>query len=126
MKIEHVALWTKDLEKMKQFYVTYFGATANELYENKIKGFKSYFLSFKSGARLEIMSRIDVAGKNTGESLGWAHIAIATESKEAVDELTEKIRQAGFSVAGEARTTGDGYYESVVLDPEGNRIEITC
>ncbi|MBC1338876.1 VOC family protein [Listeria innocua] len=126
MKIEHVALWTKDLEKMKQFYVTYFGATANELYENKTKGFKSYFLSFKSGARLEIMSRIDVAGKNTGESLGWTHIAIATESKEAVDELTEKIRQAGFSVAGEARTTGDGYYESVVLDPEGNRIEITC
>lgn len=126
MKIEHVALWTKDLEKMKQFYVTYFGATANELYENKTKGFKSYFLSFESGARLEIMSRIDVAGKNTGESLGWAHIAIATDSKEVVDELTEKIRQAGFSVAGEARTTGDGYYESVVLDPEGNRIEITC
>ncbi|UPH48014.1 VOC family protein [Listeria innocua] len=126
MKIEHVALWTKDLEKMKQFYVTYFGATANELYENKTKGFKSYFLSFESGARLEIMSRIDVAGKNTGESLGWAHIAIATDSNEAVDELTEKIRQAGFSVAGEARTTGDGYYESVVLDPEGNRIEITC
>ncbi|EFV4187818.1 VOC family protein [Listeria innocua] len=126
MKIEHVALWTKDLEKMKQFYETYFGATANELYENKTKGFKSYFLSFKSGARLEIMSRIDVAGKNTGENLGWAHIAVATDSKEAVDELTEKIRQAGFSVAGEARTTGDGYYESVVLDPEGNRIEITC
>ncbi|CUL30048.1 TPA: VOC family protein [Listeria monocytogenes] len=110
---------------MKQFYVTYFGATANDLYENKTKGFTSYFLTFEDGARLEIMSRTDVTGKTTGENLGWAHIAISTGTKEAVDELTEKLRQDGFAIAGEPRMTGDGYYESVVLDPEGNRIEIT-
>ncbi|EAC4364438.1 glyoxalase/bleomycin resistance/extradiol dioxygenase family protein [Listeria monocytogenes] len=125
MKIEHVALWTTNLEQMKQFYVTYFGATANDLYENKKKGFTSYFLTFEDGARLEIMSRTDVTGKTTGENLGWAHIAISTGTKEAVDELTEKLRQDGFAIAGEPRMTGDGYYESVVLDPEGNRIEIT-
>ncbi|HDU0924815.1 TPA: VOC family protein [Listeria monocytogenes] len=125
MKIEHVALWTTNLEQMKQFYVTYFGATAKDLYENKTKGFNSYFLSFEDGARLEIMSRTDVTGKTTGENLGWAHIAISTGTKEAVDELTEKLRQDGFAIAGEPRMTGDGYYESVVLDPEGNRIEIT-
>ncbi|AYY70447.1 VOC family protein [Listeria monocytogenes] len=125
MKIEHVALWTTNLEQMKQFYVTYFCATANDLYENKTKGFTSYFLSFEDGARLEIMSRTDVTGKTTGENLGWAHIAISTGTKEAVDELTEKLRQDGFAIAGEPRMTGDGYYESVVLDPEGNRIEIT-
>ncbi|MBF2373818.1 VOC family protein [Listeria seeligeri] len=126
MKIEHIALWTSDLEKMKDFYVTYFGATANDLYENKTKGFSSYFLSFETGARLELMKRTDVSEEVTGEKLGWTHIAVATESKKAVDELTEKLRAAGFEVVGEARTTGDGYYESVVLDPEGNRIEITC
>lgn len=126
MKIEHIALWTTDLEKMKDFYVKYFGATANDLYENKTKGFTSYFLSFENGARLEIMSRTDVTGKNLGKNLGWAHIAISTGTKEMVDKLTEKLRKDGFKVAGEARTTGDGYYESVVLDPEGNRIEITC
>ncbi|HEM0918772.1 TPA: VOC family protein [Listeria monocytogenes] len=125
MKIEHVALWTTNLEQMKQFYVTHFGATANDLYENKTKGFTSYFLTFEDGARLEIMSRTDVTGKTTGENLGWAHIAISTGTKEAVDELTEKLRQDGFAIAGEPRMTGDGYYESVVLDPEGNRIEIT-
>ncbi|EBF5194081.1 glyoxalase/bleomycin resistance/extradiol dioxygenase family protein [Listeria monocytogenes] len=125
MKIEHVALWTTNLEQVKQFYVTYFGAMANDLYENKTKGFTSYFLSFEDGARLEIMSRTDVTGKTTGENLGWAHIAISTGTKEAVDELTEKLRQDGFAIAGEPRMTGDGYYESVVLDPEGNRIEIT-
>ncbi|MBC1999007.1 VOC family protein [Listeria marthii] len=125
MKIEHVALWTTNLEKMKQFYITYFGATANDLYENTTKGFTSYFLSFASGARLEIMSRTDVTNQLSGENLGWAHIAISTGTKEAVDELTEKLRQDGFEIAGEPRMTGDGYYESVVLDPEGNRIEIT-
>ncbi|MBC2328597.1 VOC family protein [Listeria swaminathanii] len=125
MKIEHVALWTTNLEKMKEFYITYFDATANELYENKTKGFTSYFLSFADGARLEIMSRTDVTGQLSGENLGWAHIAISTGTKEAVDELTEKLRQDGFEIAGEPRMTGDGYYESVVLDPEGNRIEIT-
>lgn len=126
MKIEHIALWTSDLEKMKDFYVTYFGATANDLYENKTKGFSSYFLSFETGARLELMKRTDVSEEVTEEKLGWAHIAVATKSKKTVDELTEKLRAAGFEVVGEARTTGDGYYESVVLDPEGNRIEITC
>ncbi|AHI54947.1 VOC family protein [Listeria ivanovii] len=126
MKIEHIALWTSNLEKMKDFYVTYFGAIANDVYENKTKGFSSYFLTFETGARLELMKRTDVSEEVAGEKLGWAHIAIATESKATVDTLTEELRKAGFEILGEARTTGDGYYESVIADPEGNRIEITC
>ena len=128
MKIEHIALWVQDLEKMRAFYEQYFDAISNEKYVNPAKEFSSYFLSFASGARLEIMHMTSVvANKNSIEpqAMGLIHFAMSTGSKEKVDQLTEKLRVDGYKVIGEPRTTGDGYYESVVLDPENNRIEIT-
>ncbi len=128
MKIEHLAIWVKDLELMRSFYETYFHAKSGEKYRNDKKNFESYFLSFGEGPRLELMHRPDILGNSEfpgQEFLGLTHLAISVGSKEKVDSLTEDLRQAQFSVVGEPRTTGDGYYESVVLDPEGNRIEIT-
>ena len=128
MKIEHIALWVQDLEKMRAFYEQYFDAISNEKYVNPAKEFSSYFLSFASGARLEIMHMTSVvANKNSIEpqAMGLIHFAMSTGSKEKVDQLTEKLRVDGYKVIGEPRNTGDGYYESVVLDPENNRIEIT-
>jgi len=128
MKFEHIAIWVKDLEKIKSFYTAYFGMKSSDKYVNPNKGYSSYFLSFEnSETRLEIMHRpdiIDNPGKK-GMTNGLAHISISVDSREMVDELTEKIRQDGYTVTGEPRTTGDGYYESVVLDPEGNYVEIT-
>jgi len=128
MKIEHLAIWTWQLEALKDFYVQYFNAVANEKYHNPVKQFSSYFLSFDDGARLELMempgipaSTHDILRQHTG----LIHFAVSTGSREKVDALTETIRQAGFTVLGEPRWTGDGYYESVILDPDNNRIEIT-
>lgn len=128
MKIEHIAIWTQDLERLREFYVTYFLATANEKYVNPLKKFESYFLTFKSGTRLELMQRPDIFNRppNGGNRFtGYAHLAFATGSKENVDALTEQLRKDGYEIVGEPRTTGDGYYESVVIDPDGNRVEIT-
>jgi lactoylglutathione lyase len=128
MQIEHVAIWTKDLERLRTFYETYFQATAGNKYQNPKKQYQSYFLSFASGARLELMENPDIlpspypAGQ---QGCGYIHLACSVGSEAAVDELTERLRQGGYTVVGEARRTGDGYYESVVLDPDGNRIEIT-
>jgi lactoylglutathione lyase len=128
MQIEHIAIWTRDLERLKAFYETYFQAKAGNKYQNSKRQYQSYFLSFASGARLEIMEAPDIlpspypAGE---QGCGYIHLAYSTGSETAVNELTEWLRQDGYGVAGEARRTGDGYYESVVLDPDGNRIEIT-
>ena len=128
MQIEHVALWTADLERLRKFYETYFGASAGGKYDNSAKRFQSYFLSFASGARLEIMQRPDVLAGEISEhpSLGWAHVAFSLGSEQEVDRLTERLARDGFSVVDGPRRTGDGYYESVVLDPDGNRVEITA
>ncbi|WP_405384704.1 VOC family protein [Maribacter sp. LLG6340-A2] len=126
MRIEHIAIWVTNLEEMRKFYVTYFNAVAGEKYHNPTKEFTSYFLSFAEGARLEIMHTPSINKSNyTKEHTGLIHFAMSTGSKAQVDLLTEKLRVDGFTIAGEPRTTGDGYYESVVLDPEGNQIEIT-
>lgn len=126
MKIEHLAIWVNDLEAMRTFYETYFDAKANKRYHNPTKNFYSYFLSFDTGCRLELMHKPDISqNKNIGEYIGIIHFAMSVGSKEKVNELTETLRQANYKIVGEPRTTGDGYYESVVLDPEGNRIEIT-
>ncbi|HEY9007108.1 MAG TPA: VOC family protein [Ohtaekwangia sp.] len=128
MKIDHLAMWVTDLEKMKSFYQQYFQVTSGEKYFNPKKNFESYFLSFENGCRLEIMK---MPGIPTSENdiyrqfTGLIHFAISTGSKQTVDVLTEQLRADGYEVVGEPRTTGDGYYESVILDPEGNRIEIT-
>ena len=124
MKIEHLAIWVSDLERMREFYSTYFGATSKDKYINAKKGFSSYFLSFGEGARLEIMHQEGMHGV-VEQGMGLAHLAISLGSKEQVDTLTEELRSAGYEIAGEPRTTGDGYYESVVKDPEGNVVELT-
>ena len=125
MKIEHIAIWVIDLEIMRSFYETYFNAVSGEKYVNPIKKFSSYFLSFKEGARLEIMHKPEINSTSEIQYTGLVHFAVSVGSKEKVDALTEQLRMNGYSIAGEPRTTGDGYYESVILDPEGNQIEIT-
>jgi lactoylglutathione lyase len=128
MKIEHLAIWTRDLEKLKTFYETYFHARPNEKYTNQKKSFQSYFLSFDDGPRLELMQMPGIPESTNdvySQFTGIIHFAISVGSKEEVDSITEKLRRDGHEVVGEPRTTGDGYYESVVLDPEGNRLEIT-
>ncbi len=127
MKIEHLAIWVNDLERMRAFYETNFEAIAGSKYHNATKKFTSYFLSFAEGPRLEFMHSPDIAQKLNGleEHVGIIHFAISVGSKEKVNELTEQLREIGVKIIGEPRTTGDGYYESVVLDPENNRVEIT-
>lgn len=127
MQIEHIALWTRDLEGVRDFYMKYFKMKSSEKYVNPDKGFSSYFLSFNRGARIEIMNRKDMENEIGFHraTYGLAHFAISVGSKEKVDRLTEVIRNDGFEVIGEPRTTGDGFYESVVSDPEGNHVEIT-
>ncbi|WP_307453328.1 MULTISPECIES: VOC family protein [Chryseobacterium] len=128
MNIEHLAIWVDDLEKMREFYVTYFGMVSNEKYTNVKKAFTSYFLTFGEGkTRLELMKREDITEQplRRGWHKGIAHFAVSVGSKEAVDLLTERLRADRYAIESEPRTTGDGYYESVVLDPEGNCIEIT-
>lgn len=128
MKIEHLAIWVKDLEKMKSFYTNYFNGKSNEKYTNSKKKFHSYFIQFDSGSRLELMTRFDVQENENNSELpyfGLTHFAISVGSKETVDTMTERFRKDGYRILGEPRTTGDGYYESVILDPENNQIEIT-
>lgn len=125
MKIEHLAIWTNDLDRLKSFYERYFGAVAGTRYHNPVKDFQSYFLSFDEGARLELMNKPGLPSGLVHEHTGIAHFAISVGTRERVLNLTERLRQDGFSIIGEPRTTGDGYFESVVLDPDGNQIEIT-
>ena len=128
IKIEHLAIWTNDLEKAKEFYVKYFDMVCNDKYHNPTKQFTSYFLSFRnSHVRIELMHRPDILEYNgrKGVTNGLTQFAISVGSKEAVDSLTQKLRADNHIIESEPRTTGDGYYESVILDPEGNLIEIT-
>lgn len=127
MKIEHLGLYVRDLEGARSFFETYFEAQANNRYRNPNTGFSSYFLSFEGGARLEIMTResdlhpVD----RSGFPLGYHHLAISLGSKEKVDDLTKRLEAVGYSVLSGPRTTGDGYYESLVEAFEGNLIELT-
>ena len=126
MKIEHVAMYVNDLETAKEFFVKYLGGRANELYHNKKTDFRSYFISFEDGARLEIMNKPKMEDVNKGfSSKGYIHLAFSVGSKEKVDELTEILKNDGYEVLSGPRTTGDGYYESCILGIEGNQIEIT-
>jgi lactoylglutathione lyase len=125
MKIEHIAIWVKDIDKVCEFYRKYFGGVVQSLYHNPTKQFTSRFVTFGDGARLEIMHRPDIETSDPSEHLGFAHLSFSVGSKEEVDLLTQQMSNDGIQVVGEPRTTGDGYYESVILDPEGNRVEIT-
>lgn len=124
MNIDHIGIWVSDLEKEREFFTNYFECTVNYKYVNPDKHFSSYFLSFPEGARIEIMHRTGMSGNPGNEVTGISHLAVNAGSRINVDKLTERIGRDGFVVAGKPRVTGDGYYESVILDPEGNRIEI--
>jgi lactoylglutathione lyase len=128
LHIEHVAVWTRNLEQLKTFYETYFQATAGDKYVNPTKAFESYFLTFSSGARLELM-RMPTIPESLDDTerqfTGYIHLAVSVGSEQAVDALTTRLRHDGYRVVDEPRHTGDGYYESCVLDPDGNRVEIT-
>lgn len=128
MKISHVAIWVNNLEAMKDFYVKYFQMTCNSKYKNPNKKFTSYFLSFKNvSAKIELMHQDDILPfkGEKGRFTGMAHLAISAGSRQEVDILTERLRSNGYNVVSEPRITGDGFYESVVKDCEGNLIEIT-
>ena len=160
MKIEHVAIWVRDIDKVCEFYRKYFGGVVHPIYHNPAKQFTSRFITFDDGARLEVMHRPDICvernvgtvemfhvkhaiasvatgcshtgmtehehvGHEVSQHLGFTHLSFSVGSKEEVDRLTQQMSSDGISIVGQPRTTGDGYYESVVLDSEGNRIEIT-
>jgi lactoylglutathione lyase len=125
-RIEHVGVWVRDIDTVAAFYARYFGARVGPRYENPRKGFASRFLELGVGARLELMTRIDVTEGAAREMLGLAHVAIALAGEAAVDALAVELRAAGVPVLDGPRRTGDGYYECVVRDPEGNRVEIAA
>ncbi len=125
MKINHVAMYVCDLEKMRSFYEMYFGGRAGALYHNPKTGLRTYFLSFADGGRLEIMTRPELQSKpKQPVEAGYIHLAFSAGSRQAVDDLTARLRGDGYTVLSGPRTTGDGYYESCVADPEGNQVEI--
>jgi lactoylglutathione lyase len=128
MRIEHIAFWTTDLERFKQFYATYFGAIAGVNYMNPAKGFESCFLIFPDGGRIEAMKTTTLSPviiEPGAQRMGLAHLVVSVGSEKGVDSLTQRLREDGFPILDGPRRTGDGYYESVTLDPDGNRIEIT-
>ncbi len=129
MRIDHIAIWCDNLERMREFYTTYFACRSNEIYRNPKKGYSAYFLSFDDGAaRIELMHRTDIEidPRRRGYEKGMAHLSLCVGEREDVDFLVERLRADGHTIEGECRTTGDGYYEAVVRDIEGNLIEITA
>ena len=127
--IEHIAIWTRQLEQMKDFYVNYFAGAANQKYVSpRAEGvvFESYFISFKGNARLELMQMSTVPEGPGRQSLGFSHIAFGLESEQAVHDLVQRFKIDGLEIAGEPRCTGDGYFEASVYDPDGNLVEITA
>jgi lactoylglutathione lyase len=128
MKIEHVAIWTLDIDKMAKFYEKYFNATIGEKYINQNKRFESVFLTFDEGSRIELMknqSLQNVMNNNVSSVVGYAHLAISVGSRKNVDFITSDLRSGGFKIIDGPRQTGDGYYESVIFDVDDNKIEIT-
>jgi len=126
MVIEHIAMFVNDLEKARDFFIEFLDGKSNDGYHNVKTGFRSYFISFDSGARLEIMNKPEMTDDIKGPNrTGYAHIAFSVGSKEKVDELTARIKEAGYEVASGPRTTGDGYYESCIVAIEDNQIELT-
>ena len=126
MRIEHIAMYVNDLDAARDFFIRYFNAKSNEGYHNKTTDFRSFFLSFDDGTRLEIMNKpIMQDSEKALARTGYVHIAFSLGSKAAVDTLTELLNHDGSDVISGPRTTGDGYYESCIIGIEGNQIEIT-
>ncbi|MCO8289188.1 VOC family protein [Tetragenococcus halophilus] len=124
MKVEHIAIWVEDIEKMKAFYQKYFNVGSTELYHNQKTDFRSYFLTFEEGSRIELTTKQHLSNR-VADSLGYSHIALAVGDKNAVDNFAERFVKDGYPLLNGPRTTGDGYYEAVIQDPEGNLIELT-
>lgn len=129
MKLEHVAIWTNQLEVLKDYYVTYFGGVSNDMYVNEAKAFRSYFIRFSDGARLELMSKpsipVNLNDTITAQYLGIIHLAFEVDSMDAVDRKADELKAAGFPILSGPRKTGDGYWEFETLDPDANRLEVT-
>ena len=125
MKINHIALWTNQLEELSEFYTKYFDGRTNEKYINPQKGFESYFMRFEEGAALEIMRKINITEPDSILHIGLAHFSFSVGSKEAVIGFIERFRKDGYTIASEPRTTGDGFFEGSILDPDNNLVEIT-
>ena len=126
MKIEHIALYVNDLEAARDFFVIYLDGKSNDGYHNPRTGFRSYFIRFDDGARLELMNKPEMVDQEKNPNrTGYAHVAFSVGSKEKVDELTIRLEAAGYEVSSGPRTTGDGYYESCIVAVEGNQIELT-
>jgi len=126
VRLEHVGIWVADIDRVASFYASYLGARIGELYRNPGKGFESRFLTFGGGARIELMTRQDVTGRAAREQLGLAHVALSIGDEAAVNALAARLQADGVALDSGPRRTGDGYYECVVKDPEGNRVEITA
>lgn len=130
MVLEHVAIWTNDLERLKEYYQKHFGGVSNDKYTNEKKGFHSYFLTFQSGARLELMTMANIpANENDtvkAQHLGIIHLAFGVDSLEEVDQKAKELESDGYPILSGPRRTGDGYYEFETLDPDHNRIEVTA
>jgi len=129
MILEHVAIWTDNLEELKHYYIKYFDATANEKYTNEQNQFQSYFLTFRSGARLEIMTKPGIPQNKNDRTIaqhkGIIHLAFGVNTRQEVDEKAQQLLSGGFKILRGPRKTGDGYYEFETLDPDGNRLEVT-
>lgn len=125
MRLEHIAVYVSDLEGARAFFEKYFGGVSNSLYHNVATGFRSYFLSFDGGARLELMTKPALPERDPAERPGYVHIAVSVGSREAVDSLSAALMADGYSVISGPRTTGDGYYECAVLGFEDLLIEVT-
>lgn len=128
MRVEHIALWTSDIDRLRTFYESYFAAQAGPAYHSRTqKDFTSHFLQFPDGgARLELMSTGSLASESRSPAVGYAHVALSVGSEAAVDALTARLQADGVRILGAPRRTGDGYYEAVVADPDGNLVEITA
>ena len=125
MYLEHTAIYTKDLDRLKDFYTKYFSGRANEKYHNVKTGMQTYFISFKGGSRLELMQKPELASRDKSTLVdGLTHISFCVGSREKVDELTQVLINDGYTVKSIPRETGDGYYESCILDPDSNEVEI--
>ena len=127
MRIDHAALFCRDLEQMRQFFIDYFDARSNEQYHNPRTGLRTYILSFTEGStRLELMQRPDVQDADPSQpAIGYVHLSFAVGSRKGVDLLTRRLAAADYTVTSGPRTTGDGYYESSILGPEGIQMEVT-
>lgn len=128
MRLDHIAIWAKDLEGLREYYMCFFGATSNEKYTNPQTGLQTYFLTFDSGAKIEILYRADIPENKNDviekQHLGWIHIALAVDSMEEVDNKAKELADAGYQILRGPRRTGDNYYEFETLDPENNRLEV--